>query len=319
MRVFLGGRAIPREEFALSEAAINSGELPVTLVFEEDDVFRPEDYLALGFTRFEAWAVGAPGGQGGSEHFDFGGGGQSRAATAGGGGGGGGLHHVTGFLEDLPEELDIVVGQEGVKGADGNNQNPRLVTSLGRKTYVGPTPTTVAIWMNQANWLFEPASVAVNPDYVPAQSGGDGGYSAFGDVCKASGGKGGDPPIVEFATGSFGWVWPDPSTWGAYSPGTSNPGRLDPSFDRMKYDGGDGGEGGAGNRTIAGGGAAGSYSYEGAYVGYTLGDPSFQYNRTYVTAKDGTWDSTVGKGGGGGRGGNSIIYYQPPNLMGVGV
>lgn len=317
MRVFLGGRAVPREEFALSEAAVNSGELPVTLVFEENDVFRPEDYLALGFTRFEVWAIGAPGGKAGSDSFPFGGGGQSSAAAAGGAGGGGGLHHVTGFLEDLPEELDIVVGQEGAPGAQANHEPPRLVTSLGRKTYVGPTPNTIAIWMDITNWRFENAYTIVNPAWVPAQPGGDGGYSAFGDVCKASGGKGGKAPLVEFATGEFWWIWPDPSTWGAYSPGTSNPGVLDPAFYRMKFDGGDGGEGGAGNRTVAGGGGAGAYSYEGAYIGYSQNDISFQVNRSYVTAKDGTWDSTVGKGGGGGRGGVGFTWYYPPILMGV--
>lgn len=317
MRIYLGGRAVPREEFALSEAAINSGELPVTLVFEADDVFRPEDYLALGFTRFEAWAVGAAGGQGGSESFKFGGGGSSSAGASGGAGGGGGLHHVTGFLEDLPVELNVVVGQEGANGAHSNKENPRLVTSLGRKTYIGPPPYSTAIWMNTDNWLFEPASVEANSAYVPAQPGGDGGYSAFGDVCKASGGKGGDPPIVEFATGVFNWIWPDPSTWGAYSPGGLSPGRLDPSFNRMKFDGGDGGEGGAGNRTVAGGGAAGAYSYESSYVVWPDNDPSFQANRTYVTAKDGTWNSIVGQGGGGGRGGNAFSWYVPPNLMGV--
>lgn len=65
MRVFLGGRGFPREEFALSgEAAEVSPEVPIILLMEDGDVFHPADYASLGFTNFEAWVVGGSGGRG---------------------------------------------------------------------------------------------------------------------------------------------------------------------------------------------------------------------------------------------------------------
>lgn len=65
MRAFLGGRGLPREEFALSGVDGADGSTPVILLMENGEVFTPADYISLGFTHFEAWCVGAAGGQGG--------------------------------------------------------------------------------------------------------------------------------------------------------------------------------------------------------------------------------------------------------------
>lgn len=65
MRVFLGGRAIPRSEFALIGIGGDVSGVPVVLLLEDGEVFTPSDYMSLGYTHFEAWCVGASGGRGG--------------------------------------------------------------------------------------------------------------------------------------------------------------------------------------------------------------------------------------------------------------
>lgn len=69
MRAFLGGRGLPRDEFALSGIGESSG-VPVILLLEDGDVFEAEDYISLGYTNYEAWCVGASGGRGGDATTD---------------------------------------------------------------------------------------------------------------------------------------------------------------------------------------------------------------------------------------------------------
>lgn len=64
MRAFLGGRGLPREEFAILGIG-ESGGAPVILLLEDGEVFAPEDYISLGYTNYEVWCVGASGGRGG--------------------------------------------------------------------------------------------------------------------------------------------------------------------------------------------------------------------------------------------------------------
>lgn len=103
----------------------------------------------------------------------------------GGAGGGGGAHRVQGLLSALGASETIVVGARGVNG-----------TSPGSSSAV-----------------------------TGATNGSDGGYSAFGVVCKASGGKGGLCPTTVVTS---------------------------PIVDSL---GRDGGAGGVGNSITAGGGA----------------------------------------------------------------
>lgn len=66
MRAFLGGRGLPRDEFALGGAGGSAdSNTPVVLLLEDGEVFTPADYISLGFTNFDAWCVGASGGRGG--------------------------------------------------------------------------------------------------------------------------------------------------------------------------------------------------------------------------------------------------------------
>lgn len=158
---------------------------PVVLEFADGDVFHRNDYLLLGYNRFDVMCIGAAGGFGGWYRQTHPNGGIRQ--YFGGAPGGGGAHRVTGRLALLPSLVPVVVGGEGGDG--------------GGLDLVYPTgPATL----------------------LP---GGDGGHSAFGTVCKASGGKGG----LGFNHASFheGTGFPKPA----------------------------GGAGGIGNSIVAGGGA----------------------------------------------------------------
>lgn len=140
----------------------------------------------------------------------------------GGAGGGGGLHVVTGRLDELPETVIAEVGVAGADGVPGQS-----------KVEAGWDPIVLPNWgpdetLAQQRYEFEREFPDPHPLVPPPGMGQDGGFSSFGDIAMASGGKGGEPSVV--------WV-----------------GGL-PMF-RAR-----GGEGGAGGRTEAGGGAPGSSS-----------------------------------------------------------
>jgi len=127
-----------------------------------------------------------------------------------GGGGGGGLHVMSGELADLPDSVPVEVGAAGVDAEPGQIQ-------VNGAQVIAQSPS----WAQR--YVLSP-----NPPLYPPGPGGDGGTSSFGDICKASGGKGGHPAV----------------TW---------------SGSQLIIDGA-GGDGGAGNRDIPGGGGVGSNS-----------------------------------------------------------
>lgn len=141
----------------------------------------------------------------------------------GGAGGGGGLHVVSGALADLPDECAVVVGTVGADADAGQIKTNGL--------WVPPRPVSdlsnpVVAWATRYS--------GAPKSYAPPQAGGDGGASSFGgDICQASGGKGGHGAVI----------WVD---------------------DALMVDGG-GGEGGVGGRSIPGGGAAGGLPRELVY------------------------------------------------------
>ncbi len=183
----------------------------------------------------------------------------------GGGGGGGGTHVVFGELEDLPDSVDVVIGDDGVNGARGQQVSAAPFT---------PQPS---LWHLRTNYILarngdwpmhyysapaDLAKVALINDwwyrwpephdtFDPPQPGQDGYASTFGDVGKASGGKGGGASLT----------WPS----------------------GVKTFSGYGGNGGLGDRLEAGGGGAGAL--------------------TTANGGDGPWTGAIGGGGGGGRGG----------------
>lgn len=192
--------------------------------------------------------------------------------AVGGGGGGGGVQAVSGLLSDLPDEVEVEIGQAGDDVGPGQTNIDGPLTPLPPVLYpypVSPTdPWDINTWEGrwirkqqirnildpQANVYPEP-----HPSFLPPQPGLDGGASTFGDICQASGGKGGYP--------SLKWVGGVLTRDGA------------------------GGAGGVGGSDIAGGGAAGGRIPSGS------GIPG--------PGTDGTWDPStrIGQGGGGGFGG----------------
>lgn len=157
------------------------------------------------------------------------------ARAWGGAGGGGGLHIAGGLLADLPASVPVVVGRVGADGVGGLMRSPDPVVPLPYDLeYVWP-PTGTFPNVNQFIQRYDEPRTA----FGAPQLGADGGYSAFGDVCRASGGKGGGPGII----------WPGGvRTLAAY-----------------------GGDGGVGDSLVAGGGAAGATTgadgAEGTWVG----------------------------------------------------
>ena len=273
MRVELGGQAEPRSEFALFAPGSTDSADSLVLVMEDGEVFAPADYISLGYTNFEAWCIGAAGGQGGGLAVA----GISLGVWHGGGGGGGGLHRVGGELSDLDAAVLVSVGVAGANGSDHNGVHPYLAE------------------LNGDGSIKDPLNLYANPGHVPAQAGEDGAPSSFGDVCHASGGKGGGP--IE-----------DLFDWMAYdNTHVSNYGLLQPNLRRQRR-GGQGGAGGVGGQVLiegalifpdAGYGADGA---ESAYIGGT------GHRWSYENADQGTWDGSIGEGGGGGVGG---VYGDP--------
>jgi hypothetical protein len=157
----------------------------------------------------------------------------NRFPSIGGGGGGGGLHVMSGELANLPDSVPVVVGIAGIDALPAqinspDPYDPYAIVSDPNVYQVGPGyywythPIERDIFYFQNQW----PPVAERTLLLPGQSGGDGGASAFGDICMASGGKGGGPAIV--------WV-ANTRMFAAH-----------------------GGEGGVGGQLTAGGGAAGS-------------------------------------------------------------
>lgn len=160
---------------------------PIILTLEDGAIFHRSEYLILGYNRFDVMCVGAVGGYGSGYRWTKENGGQRQ--YYGGAGGGGGAQRITGRLALLPSSIPVEVGA--------------AVTA----------PPVFPTW--------EDPTV---PDWESLVAGVDGGPSAFGDICKASGGKGGSPA-------------PEYSELGANN-------------------GGNGGDGGKGASLVAGGGGA---------------------------------------------------------------
>lgn len=162
----------------------------------------------------------------------------------GGAGGGGGLHVVSAPLADIPDEVLVRVGNAGVNSEPGHSMLNGVWTPVPEEItrrlptddahWAGYNPTYAALekrqnelynYFNDRKYFYpEPRTL-----FNLAQPGGDGGSSSFGDICLASGGKGGGSAIT----------WP-----GGVKTATSY-----------------GGAGGIGDELVAGGGASGSTSF----------------------------------------------------------
>lgn len=155
-----------------------------------------------------------------------------QVAAYGGGGGGGGLQVVGGLLADLPQPTPVVVGQVGANGANGQGHvAPGEVWTPIPQYMTEKWPTTetrrkvLSNYFNEFMYKYPEPHGSFTTGPLPGE---DGGASTFGDVCRASGGKGGGKSID----------WPG---------GVKKP-----------Y--GPGGDGGLGDQAVAGGGGVGDPS-----------------------------------------------------------
>lgn len=186
----------------------------------------------------------------------------------GGAGGGGGFQKVAGLLADLDDSISIVVGKAGADAGYGQVHQSGVWTPPLVTITLDPGAAYPRGRLNEINnylQTYQNTYPLPHSSYGNPASGGDGGYSSFGEVAKASGGQGGFP----------GMVW-----------------------DGTKFVvQGKGGDGGIGDRTLAGGGGAGS-AVEG------------------VNGSDGDWhpETGIGAGGGGGRGGQPSVTTGDPRL-----
>lgn len=204
----------------------------------------------------------------------------------GGGGGGGGLQIVVGRLDELAEGVLCSVGQSGVDAQPGEVFNdtsyPAYPTEYGYYT-----ATLVDVL-----WEFQKLQYPNPPETVlAAQRGQDGGSASFGDICMASGGKGGKG------------AGPKPGGYSFTPPGG-------------------GGDGGTGGTRVAGGGGAGAPPP--TLAGWTSDYFPIWTPIVPEMGHDGSWDpeARLGHGGGGGHGGQkgawktstggygSQVYYQ---------
>lgn len=159
----------------------------------------------------------------------------SGAPVIGGAGGGGGLQVMSGVLNDLPDSVPIAVGQAGIDAIAAQIGSPDLYDPFFRDSTLSLSDFSSASFYEDRQLALDthyftntwpPLGDPTRPLFPPGQPGNDGGASAFGEICMASGGKGGGPAIVWVGTNRF---------FAAH-----------------------GGEGGVGGRLEAGGGAAGS-------------------------------------------------------------
>jgi hypothetical protein len=288
-RVELAGLGGPIPTVALSDPNLDENLAPQAFLLTTGN-FLKADWVGLGYTHYEVMCIGGAGGNGSDggsgiawpyyytpptptsgghliQHWY-----DAFVGTPqifGGAGGGGGLHRVAGLLADLPAVTPVVVGAAGAQGVRGD---------VGHQNSYAPTPPPI---YPHPNVIWDPPHLMIP---VPTM-GQDGEASSFGDVCVASGGKGGFPATV--------WDVTRPSS-GYNFPGEVGAAKPD----------GRGGQGGKGGQAAAGGGGAGAF--------FTLVPAPFgSTTRTVTQAKDGTWDGVVGEGGGGGLAGEYMPGWRP--------
>jgi hypothetical protein len=183
----------------------------------------------------------------------------------GGGGGGGGLHVIQGFLTDLPDSVVAAVGRAGADGAPGQLIQPSPWNPSPAYDPVYATGFVPEDHLSHARWDYHNRFPNGHPLIGLPAEGSPGGASSFGDICKASGGKGGKPAIQwagatrqQYAYGGQGGRGGQTAAGGGADGATASsaPGK-DGGWDGSIGSGGGGGRGGPG----ATDGGRGSLSY----------------------------------------------------------
>lgn len=341
-RIELGGEGFPIPKIALPDTLVTDDVIaPITLVLEDGQDFEKANYVGLGYTHFEVWAIGAAGGVGGGE--------------------------------ETYVRWDVAITTEVMPETEFNAYKAE---ELRRDSFTYPPgyhfsfndPVTGEMLSLTVEEMFDyrhpgrqfRVYTYSNPRFLKGPNGGGGGggglHKVVGflddldDVVPVIVGEVGanalpgqgvvnglwDPSPFSYPnypapyTGSYGpeqhiYGWfatryphvasippPQPGDDGGASSfgdvaqasgGKGGAGSIE-WIDGVKFFGSYGGAGGSGGSLVAGGGGAGSMSSDKA-------------------GRDGGWDGIIGKGGGGGRGGR--VYssqYRPgqlyyPNWMAV--
>lgn len=88
---------------------------PVLFTYANDGIFATSEFYEQGFTFYDVIVIGGSGGRGGNVQT-------GDTYLFGGGGGGGGCYRKKALLEELPEQVEIVVGLSGpVTSGNGVN------------------------------------------------------------------------------------------------------------------------------------------------------------------------------------------------------
>lgn len=261
---------------------------PKTIIFEDDDDFDVDTYLALGYTDIDIICIGGGGGRGGG--IDTAGSG-TLIRIYGGEGGGGGYHRVQAKLSLLPSSCPIVIGDTGTPG-----------TEVSVPGSIGSTTDGDDGHYSSFNDIFCCAS------------GGTGGKRAqtatLTDNPHVDGGEGGIGNSLAVGGGGAGGDCGDPDD----DPSTSTPGEDGPIIDNI----GHGGGGGAGGISNYGDDPETTEAYLEATSG---GRGSYDPDNLLVTgdgedAQDGSTDIEASKPGRGGGAtaksltGISTVYGQ---------
>lgn len=309
---------------------------PLVLILPHGTIFKQADYSTFGYTHYEVSVIGAGGGEGGGIGIPEPGYGAAgvKPTNMGGAGGGGGLHVVHGNLEDLPDEVEVTVGQAGADGAQGSGGIENEVISWPNKGQGGfPGEYTVIFWeqvlpnlspyaqagapkapyvrFQYANpdefdsdphdsHVLLPQTVGRLPQHTQHRDNGQ-VLDYYIPVVYATDGEDGEPSrfgdIAVASGGKGGEKTPYRQFVRGY--GTIAPG-------------GQGGDGGVGGTDVAGGGAAGGgygdvdptsdpYMPRGGPNG---SEPIFPVTQPGI----GSWDGHIGQGGGGGMGGSLMSF-----------
>lgn len=346
MRVFLGGRDVPRDEFALIGIGESTG-VPVVLLLEDGEVFTPEDYMSLGYTNFEAWCVGAVGGRGGDA-------------------GNAVIWRVSKTTEILPDDLwaDVVAEYNSINGpsyhytgisSPGTPEPPVGVVSWGVISggYISWTLTPEGLaWLQNPtheatiiNWLepiIQPGLGDIpqpGPKYIGGGGGGGGLHVVKGfladlptSVIAEIGQPGADgapgqlhqaapwdpspvyDPISRMSLARWNFVNRFPNGHPTVdAPAEGSPGGASSFGDICQASGGKGGKpaiqwAGSTLQQYAHGGQGG---IGGSDVSGGGADGAIT---STSTGKDGGWNGIVGSGGGGGRGGVKFGTTTDPDI-----
>lgn len=333
-RIELGGEGSPIPTIALPDTLITEDAIaPITLVLEDGQDFEKADYVGLGYTHFEVWAIGAAGGMGGGEgdyiRWDW-------VVTQE-------AMPVTEWNAWLAEQdrMDSFTYPAGYHFAfnDPVTGEQRTLSVHDYRLYQHPGRVFNVYTYSNPRLLKGPNGggggggglhkvtglLADLDDVVPVVVGqvGDDGAPGQGTVDALW-----DPSPYAFDsypapyTGSYGpdqhidtWftqryphvaVIPPPqpgedggaSSFGDVAQASGGKGGLGSIewIGGVKFFGSYGGAGGSGGSLVAGGGGAGSMSSD-------------------KNGKDGTWDGIIGKGGGGGRGGRVYSSQWRPGQV----